>query len=225
MVGIIVNRINQLTHYSALYQEKSALARQQAEKELAGMREDTDKHILALREAATKQLDKLKTEWSLKIKELTSTTSSELSSLQQIGVDAGQGLLNGLSSMEGPLISKARQIANAISATIQQALDIHSPSRVMKGFGMNIGQGLIIGMDDMIHKVAQSSQRLSDAVSNVHGSLASNRAKSHANANTISSSTTTIDNRKNFNPTVNVYTTESPEKAMNREFKRMAFLF
>ncbi|MFJ7888397.1 hypothetical protein ACIQYL_09935 [Lysinibacillus xylanilyticus] len=215
----------QLTQYSALYQEKSALARQQAEKELVGMKEDTDKQILGLREVATKQLNTLKTEWSLKIKELTSATSSELSSLQQIGVDAGQGLLNGLASMEGPLISKAQQIANAISSTIQQALDIHSPSRVMKGFGVNIGQGLIVGMDEMINKVSQSSQRLSDAVSNVHGSIASSRAKSQGNANSISSSTTTIDNRKNFNPTVNVYTMESPEKAMNRELKRMAFLF
>lgn len=186
----------QLTQYSSLYQEKSALARQQTEKELAGMKEDTDKQIIALREVASKQLDKLKTEWSLKIKSITSATSGELSSLQQIGVDAGQGLLNGLASMEGPLVSKAQQIANAISATIQQALDIHSPSRVMKGFGINIGQGLIQGMDEMIHKVAQSSQRLSDAVSNVHGSLASNRAKSQGNANSISSSTTTIDNRK-----------------------------
>ncbi|OXS66077.1 hypothetical protein B1B04_24325 [Lysinibacillus sp. KCTC 33748] len=215
----------QLTQYSALYQEKAALARQQAEKELVGMKEDTDKQILALREVASKQLDKLKTEWSLKIKELTSTTASELSSLQQIGIDAGQGLLNGLASMEGPLISKAQQIANAISSTIQQALDIHSPSRVMKGFGVNIGQGLIVGMDEMINKVSQSSQRLSNAVSNVHGSIASSRAKSQGNANSISSSTTTIDNRKNFNPTVNVYTMESPEKAMNRELKRMAFLF
>ncbi len=214
----------QLTQYSSLYQEKSALARQQTEKELAGMKEDTDKQIIALREVASKQLDKLKTEWSLKIKSITSATSSELSSLQQIGVDAGQGLLNGLASMEGPLVSKAQQIANAISATIQQALDIHSPSRVMKGFGMNIGQGLIIGMDEMIHKVAQSSQRLSDAVSNVHESLASNRAKSHANANTISSSTTTIDNRKTFAPVIHNHGgANDNSRASEKMLKRLAF--
>lgn len=214
----------QLTQYSSLYQEKSALARQQTEKELAGMKEDTDKQIIALREVASKQLDKLKTEWSLKIKSITSATSSELSSLQQIGVDAGQGLLNGLASMEGPLVSKAQQIANAISATIQQALDIHSPSRVMKGFGMNIGQGLIIGMDEMIHKVAQSSQRLSDAVSNVHGSLASNRAKSQANANTISSSTTTIDNRKTFAPVIHNHGgVNDNSRASEKMLKRLAF--
>lgn len=214
----------QLTQYSSLYQEKSALARQQTEKELAGMKEDTDKQIIALREVASKQLDKLKTEWSLKIKSITSATSSELSSLQQIGVDAGQGLLNGLASMEGPLVSKAQQIANAISATIQQALDIHSPSRVMKGFGINIGQGLIQGMDEMIHKVAQSSQRLSDAVSNVHGSLASNRAKSQANANTISSSTTTIDNRKTFAPVIHNHGgANDNSRASEKMLKRLAF--
>lgn len=215
----------QLTQYSSLYQEKSALARQQTEKELAGMKEDTDKQIIALREVASKQLDKLKTEWSLKIKSITSATSSELSSLQQIGVDAGQGLLNGLASMEGPLVSKAQQIANAISATIQQALDIHSPSRVMKGFGMNIGQGLIIGMDEMIHKVAQSSQRLSDAVSNAYESLGSNRAKSQANSNSISSSTTTIDNRKTYAPTVNNYGVADGNKATERTLRRLAFEF
>lgn len=214
----------QLTQYSALYQEKAALAREQTEKELAGMKEDTDKQILALRETAAKQLDKLKTEWSLKIKELTSTTASELSSLQQIGVDAGQGLLNGLASMEGPLISKAQQIANSISSTIQQALDIHSPSRVMKGFGVNIGEGLIVGMDEMIHKVTQSSQRLSDAVSNVHGSLASSRSKSRENTNSISSSTTTIDNRKTFAPVIHNHGgANDNSRASEKMLKRLAF--
>ncbi|WP_197140078.1 hypothetical protein [Lysinibacillus sphaericus] len=214
----------QLTQYSELYREKSQLAREQTEKELVDMRQNTDIQIQELRKVAASQLDKLKTEWSLKIKELTSTTASELSSLQQIGADAGQGLLNGLASMEGPLISKAQQIANAISSTIQQALDIHSPSRVMKGFGVNIGQGLIVGMDEMIHKVAQSSQRLSDAVSNVHGSLASNRAKSQANANSISSSTTTIDNRKTFAPVIHNHGgANDNSRASEKMLKRLAF--
>ncbi len=215
----------QLTQYSSLYQEKAKLARQQTETELAGMKEDTDKQILALREVASKQLDKLKTEWSLKIKSLTSATAGELSSLQQIGADAGQGLLNGLASMEGPLVSKAQQIANAISSTIQQALDIHSPSRVMKGFGINIGQGLIQGMDEMIHKVAQSSQRLSDAVSNVYGSIASSRSKAQENARQVSSSTTTIDNSKTYAPTVNNYGVTDNNKATERTLRKLAFQY
>ena len=66
----------------------------------------------------------------------------------------------------------------------------------MRGFGENIGEGLVIGMDQMINKVAQSSKRLARAVSNAHSSLASSAQKSSNNASNVSSSSTTIDNRK-----------------------------
>ncbi|MGF0471150.1 phage tail tape measure protein [Lysinibacillus fusiformis] len=201
----------QLTQYSALYQEKAALAREQTETELAGMKEDTDKQILALQEAAIKQLNILKAEWGYKIKELTSTTATELSSLQQIGADAGQGLLNGLASMEGPLISKARQIANSISSTIQQALDIHSPSRVMRGFGVNIGQGLVLGMDDMVNKVADASRRLASSVED--------------NAPLSSGNRGNIDNSKHFKPSVVIHTNDSGAREMERTLRRMQFAF
>lgn len=201
----------QLTQYSALYQEKAALAREQTEAELAGMKEDTDKQILALREAAIKQLNILKAEWGYKIKELTSTTATELSSLQQIGVDAGQGLLNGLASMEGPLVSKAQQIANSIASTIQQALDIHSPSRVMRGFGVNIGQGLILGMDDMVNKVADASRRLASSVED--------------NAPLSSGNRGNIDNSKHFKPSVVIHTNDSGAREMERTLRRMQFGF
>ncbi|MCK1989475.1 phage tail tape measure protein [Lysinibacillus fusiformis] len=201
----------QLTQYSALYQEKAALAREQTEAELAGMKEDTDKQILALQEAAIKQLNILKAEWGYKIKELTSTTATELSSLQQIGADAGQGLLNGLASMEGPLISKARQIANSISSTIQQALDIHSPSRVMRGFGVNIGQGLVLGMDEMVNKVADASRRLASSVED--------------NAPLSSGNRGNIDNSKHFKPSVVIHTNDSGAREMERTLRRMQFAF
>ncbi|MGE6603941.1 phage tail tape measure protein [Lysinibacillus fusiformis] len=201
----------QLTQYSGLYQEKAELARKQTETELAGMKEDTDKQILALREAAVKQLNILKAEWGYKIKELTSTTATELSSLQQIGADAGQGLLNGLASMEGPLISKARQIANSISSTIQQALDIHSPSRVMRGFGVNIGQGLVLGMDDMVNKVADASRRLASSVED--------------NAPLSSGNRGNVDNSKHFKPSVVIHTNDSGAREMERTLRRMQFAF
>lgn len=201
----------QLTQYSELYREKSQLAREQTEKELVDMRENTDIQIQELRKVATKQLNALKNEWSLKIKELTTTTADELSSLQQIGVDAGQGLLNGLASMEGPLISKARQIANSISSTIQQALDIHSPSHVMKGFGINIGQGLIVGMDEMINKVSAASKRLATSVED--------------NASFNSGTQGNIDNSKHFKLSVVIHTNDSGAREMERTLRRMQFGF
>ncbi|MFS0878264.1 phage tail tape measure protein [Solibacillus isronensis] len=215
----------QLSEYSALYQEKSQLARTQAETELIGMKTDTQKKIDDLRKAANAELTKLQADWDAKIKGITQGTKTELSTLKQIGVDAGQGLLNGLASMQGPLIDKAREIANAISRTIQSALAIHSPSRVMKGFGINIGEGLIIGMDEMINKVAQSSARLSEAVANTQASLASSAQKSMQYGSSITSSTSTVDNRKTFAPVVHINTTNSGDKAMERTLRRLAFQF
>ncbi|MFF5993715.1 phage tail tape measure protein [Lysinibacillus sp. KU-BSD001] len=154
----------QLQQYSNLYQEKARLARTQAETELKGMKDDTDKQITALREAANKQLVHLQREWHEKIKTLTQTTSTELSSLRQVGRDAGQGLLEGLSSMQGPLQAKAQSIADSISSTIRSALQVRSPSRLTRKIGVNVGEGLVLGMDDMASKVAGAAQRLASTV-------------------------------------------------------------
>lgn len=201
----------ELQKYSDLYKEKAALAREQAVTELSGMKTDTEQKIQELREAANAKLDTVKIEWTNKIKALTGATSTELSSLQQIGIDAGTGLLNGLASMQDPLITKATEIANAIKSTIQSALDIHSPSRVMRGFGINIGQGLVLGMDDMVGKVAGAAQRLATTVA---GNIATSTATSNS-----------YDYSKNFAPSVQIYTSDSGDKAMERTLRRLAYQF
>jgi len=171
----------QLTEYSDLYAKKSKLARKQAEDELKGMKDDTEKQIRIMRNLANAELDDLRYDWQDKIKAITKVTSTELSSLKQVGIDAGQGLLDGLSSMEGALNNKAKSIANSIKNAIQSALDIHSPSRVMRGFGVNIGQGLILGMDDTVNKVAGAAQRLASTVEgNISGSSTSTIDKSRS---------------------------------------------
>lgn len=164
----------QLTQYSTLYQEKSQLAREQAEKELLGMKTDTQTKIDEMRKVANDELSKLNLEWQTKIKAVTQGTKSELSSLKQIGVDAGNGLLEGLSSTAEALYAKAREIADNIAKTIAAALEIHSPSRVTMGFGVNINEGLIKGME-------KSSGRLQRAMNSVYGSLASSAEKSVSN--------------------------------------------
>lgn len=177
----------QLTQYSNLYKEKSKLARTQAETELIGMKKDMDENITKLRSAANTQLTTLEKEWNAKIKSLTKTTATELSSLKQIGVDAGQGLLDGLGSMEGQLEAKARSIANSISKTISSALQIKSPSRVMRGFGVNIGEGLVLGMDDMVGKVAGAAQRLATSVEGnmlVGNTSSIDKSRSYTNGDT-----------------------------------------
>lgn len=125
--------------------------------------------------------------------------------LTQIGKDIIQGLINGIGSMSGAVMDKARSLANSVKDTISGALKIKSPSRVMIGFGENIGEGLVIGMDDMVRKVAHSSERLSGAVISAHNSLSSSSAKSEQVRlvnSTVSSST--IDNSKYMQPQIQI---------------------
>lgn len=171
----------ELQDYQNVYKEKMQLARTTAIKELEPLQKQTQAQIQTLRNTASSELNLLNTQWQQAINEVVGGTETKLKTLNEVGKNAGQGLLNGLSSMQSALVDKANEIAESISSTIQEALDIHSPSRVMKGFGVNIGQGLIVGMDDMLSKVAQSSVRLSDAVQSAHGSIASSTNKSSAN--------------------------------------------
>lgn len=189
----------QLTQYSNLYKEKSSLARKQAETEMIGMKTDTDKQISELRIAANKQLDTLQNEWNIKIKSLTKSTATELSTLKQVGIDAGNGLLQGLASTQGALQKKAQEIANSISKTIQSALKIKSPSRVMMGFGENVGEGLIIGMEDKIKQVIDAGKKLASAVTQPMDAVSVGRMAGISSNN--------INNSRSYsgNTTINVY--------------------
>ena len=212
----------QLTKYSGLYQEKARLAREQTTKELEGTRKDADNKLLELRQTADAQLSKLQTEWMLKIKNLTSTTASELSSLRQIGIDAGQGLLDGLGSMEEPLINKAQEIADGIKNAIQSALDIHSPSRWMRDFiAGNMAKGFDAGVNKNKAFLMRSADRLStfmkpEPIFNLPGS------KAMAGVNNNTSNKYEIDKSRTSHTQVTVQS-EGDKQDIERLLRRMAF--
>lgn len=82
-----------------------------------------------------------------------STFSMLSSTLNLVGHNAGMGLYNGLSGMAGSLYSLAYSIASNIARTMRSALNIHSPSRVMKSIGGFTGEGMYIGMSDWVRKI------------------------------------------------------------------------
>nr|DAY34610.1 MAG TPA: minor tail protein [Caudoviricetes sp.] len=82
-----------------------------------------------------------------------STFSILSSTLNLVGHNAGMGLYNGLSGMAGSLYSLAYSIASNIARTMRSALNIHSPSRVMKSIGGFTGEGMYIGMSDWVRKI------------------------------------------------------------------------
>ena len=76
--------------------------------------------------------------------------------LSEIGRNAMSGLLNGMSSMESDIYDKADSIADNIAKTIQTALDIHSPSRVMYALGEFTMQGFQLGMENLYGNIEKS---------------------------------------------------------------------
>lgn len=152
----------ELKNYSELYKKRSKLGREYAEKEMAPLKANTEKQINDLRAVANKELGLLQNDWTNKIKSITKTTDDELKSLKQIGVDAGQGLLDGLSSMEKSLVNTARSIANAVSAEMRKALQVKSPSRVTTEIGEFVGEGLMVGMENMLNDIKRVAARMGD---------------------------------------------------------------
>lgn len=224
----------ELTVYSDLYKEKTAVARKQAETELIGLKNDTAKQITAMRAAANTELAKLEKEWKEKIANITKVTGTELNSLKAVGKNAGQGLLNGLSSMEGALVSKAKSIAESIKKTISGALDIHSPSRWMRDFvAGNMAQGWIKGIDEnekaIIKKASQFGDWMKPEVSGgfvnkLRGVTAPLRNVTPIGPSTGGSSHITNQNSKTFSPKITNHFTpaeSTPSESARKQKQQM----
>jgi TP901 family phage tail tape measure protein len=84
--------------------------------------------------------------------------------LQMVGFNAGIGLYNGLASMAGSLYALAHIIASNIANIMRSALDIHSPSRVMKKIGGFTGEGMYLGMADWVSDINDMARQYAQAI-------------------------------------------------------------
>lgn len=124
-----------LDQYTALYEEKRALANEIAAKELSGLRESTndeiEKNLLALQ-------GKFETEGP------------------QVGVSLVQGMANGIRSGKSAVISAVNEVATAAINAAKSTLGVHSPSTVFAGIGEDMAQGMNVGWNDSLPGVLQS---------------------------------------------------------------------
>lgn len=186
----------ELTKYTELWRTKNALAKEQATTELRGLATSTKMQITALRLATAAELTLYQTEWQKKIKGIKDGAEKEFvtmkTTMPQIGKDAISGLMDGMKDMEGPLMKQAQSMADAISGTIKKALDIHSPSRVLKDLGQWSGQGLINGLASKTRGVISASQSMADAtISAFTGNTVGSSDNSRSYAATINNTYTT----------------------------------
>lgn len=100
-----------------------------------------------------------------------------------IGKNIISGISAGLENAKDALFSKASNIASSISKTIKNALDIHSPSRVMRDeVGVNIVRGISVGIDKETPTLtANIDSNISDLVSKLQSSVDYETARTTAN--------------------------------------------
>ena len=84
--------------------------------------------------------------------------------LYDVGRQVVQGLLNGLESLAGTVIDKAKSIGNSVKDGIAGALSLGSPSRVTKEQGRFIAEGLEIGMQEGTPRTVEAAEMMGSSV-------------------------------------------------------------
>jgi phage-related minor tail protein len=82
--------------------------------------------------------------------------------LYSVGQNVMEGFLNGLASLGGRVLDKARSIADGVKNAVKGALGIASPSKVFMGYGKNVVQGFINGISGESRALTNSLNMFSD---------------------------------------------------------------
>lgn len=80
-----------------------------------------------------------------------------------------QGLINGIGSMIGSAVAKAKELAGAVKNAVTGFLGIHSPSRVMNELGQYTGQGFADGLESQKEKITNVAAEIAKSVKDQFG--------------------------------------------------------
>ncbi|MBO1005780.1 tape measure protein, partial [Pseudogracilibacillus auburnensis] len=137
---------------------------------ILGVSNGTTKVIQAMQKMAKSSVDPFK------------DTPSQFNS---IGKNAMAGLNRGLLAGRAQVMSTARSIANSVASTMRNALQIHSPSRVMMEIGEFTGEGFVVGFESMTAAAKNASESMSDAMLGAASPRVKSSEKTKRNAEKI----------------------------------------
>lgn len=143
---------DELATYVNLWSEKEAIAKDRAEKENKGLREQTDKQIEDLKAQANKQITTLSKTYKKKLKKLGITIKT---SAKDIGVNTAKGLKSGFLSQEDNITYAVNSMMERIVASAKRRMKIHSPSKVWAEIGDYMAQGLGVGFTNEMKDVTK----------------------------------------------------------------------
>lgn len=135
--------------------------------------------------------------------------------LSSSGASMIDGLISGMNSRRGALISTAQSMANAVKSTINSALDIHSPSRVLFETGANTAQGNIDGIKSKLPETKLVAQEMGEM------SIPYSQTYTPQNSPTSTTSRTMTIERNTYNPEFNAtFYTNGTDRDAKSKFKR-----
>ena len=83
------------------------------------------------------------------------------------GMYTMSGFINGMNNMRSSVIAVANSIARAVSTTVQSALKIGSPSKLMYKYGAWTGEGFENGLESRIAPMEKLASRVSDVMAEI----------------------------------------------------------
>ena len=80
-----------------------------------------------------------------------------------LGINAANGYINALRDRIDEVKAAAQELAAATSGTVEDELDINSPSKVMRKIGEYAGEGFRLGIEDEVSRAVKASKDLVDS--------------------------------------------------------------
>lgn len=130
---------------------------------------ETEATALAIYQEAEKRAKEIEEIWKSCAQNVKKTLQNM--AMYQDGMSIGNDFIDGINDAITDALRDStsedyptRRLARGLLTTMQEELDIHSPSRKAREIGKYFGEGLALGLDDEVDKVTAATQRLTQGM-------------------------------------------------------------
>ncbi len=135
--------------------------------------------------------------------------------LKNSGANIADGLIEGINSRRSALAAAAQSMASTVTNSVNSALDIHSPSRVLFETGVNTVQGDINGIKSKLPEVGAAAQKMGDM------SIPYGQTYTPQNSSVSNTSRSYTSERNTYSPQFNAtFYTNGTDRDIKSKFKR-----
>ena len=122
-----------------------------------GARKTAEEQLKAMRDSSNKEIEGILSDADNKGADFKTVFGN-------LGINAANGYINALRDRIDEVKAAAQELAAATSGTVEDELEINSPSKVMRKIGKYAGEGLSLGIEDEVSSAVKASQMLVDSV-------------------------------------------------------------